>query len=473
MAEDTTRPRPLLPILFALLAAHRPACRQDRTFARLALLTLGLVGALGRHTITQVLVALGLGAQDWSAWYRLFSRPRVDYDRLGRCLLTEVVSESPATAPFTVVVDGTQLPRSSHRFPGSSWLKAPRTPKWRPGIHRAQRWVGLSWLTPRSETGDSRAVPLRFMPSLPTRARPLGDVPPEPEWATGLALLGWLRRELDGLGRAAQSVLALADGAYSNAKVWRDLPARTVLLARCARNRALFALPTPTARGRPRRYGERAVTPAAWLTEPTGWQHTTVAVRGRRIPLTYRVEGPYLVKGAADQPLVLLVVKGVRRTPGRRHRRRDPAFWLVNATRTEAGEWTLPLPAPDLLAWAWQRWEVEVMHRELKSGFGLGEQQAWGPTSAQRTPQWVVWAYAVLVLTGYRAWGLGPGPVAPLGRWWGGRRWSLGRLWQGVRQELWQQADFQPVWTRTPDTWGEMARWLTQQTTAALGVRRL
>ena len=473
MAEDTTGLRPLLPLLFALLAAHRPACRQTRTFARLALLTLGLVGALGRHTITQLLVALGVGTGDWSAWYRLFSWPRVDYDRLSRCLLTEVVNETPPTAPFAVVVDGTQLPRSSLRFPGSSWLKAPRTPPWRPGIHRAQRWVGLSWLLPRSGAGDSRAVPLRFMPSLPLRARPLAGVVPEPEWATGLALLGWLRRELDGLGRAAQPVLALADGSYSTHKLWRELPPRTSVLARCARNRALFALPAPSGRGRPRRYGARALTPAAWLTTPTGWQRTTVAVRGRQVPLTYRVEGPYLVKGAPDQPLCLLVVKGVARAPGRRHRRRDPAFWLVNADRTAQGTGALPLPAPELLAWAWQRWEVEVMHRELKSGFGLGEQQAWGPVSAQRTPQWVVWAYAVLVLTGYRAWGLGPGPVKPLGRWWSGRRWSLGRLWQGLRQELWQQADFRPVWTGTPDTWGEMTGWLTQQTNAALGVRRV
>ena len=473
MAEHTTRPVPLLPVLWPLLAAHRPACRQERTFARLVVLTVGLVGALGRHTITQVLVALGLGMMDWSAWYRLFSRPRVDYDTLSRCLLGEVLAEQPRTAPLAVVLDGTQLPRSSQRFPGSSWLKAPRTPKWRPGIHRAQRWVGLSWVTPRSPAGDSRAVPLRFVPSLPAKARPLAGVPPAPEWQTGLDQLGWLRREVDGLGRTTQRVLAIADGAYSTHKLWRALPARTSVLARCARNRALFGLPTPSPRGRPRKYGARAPTPAAWLTVRTGWQQTPVVVRGRTIPLIYRVEGPYLVKGAPATPLFLLVVKGIGRVPGRRHRRRDPAFWLVSAVRTDDDRWMLPLPAEELLAWAWQRWEVEVMHRELKSGFGLGEQQAWGPTSAQRTPQWVVWAYAVLVLTGYRAWGSGPGPVAPLGRWWGGRRWSLGRLWQAIRQELWQQAEFRPVWRRTPDTWDEMTSWLTQQTNAALGVRRI
>ncbi|HSK83314.1 MAG TPA: hypothetical protein VK902_07890 [Rubrobacter sp.] len=45
----------------------------------------------------------------------------------------------------------------------------------------------------------------------------------------------------------------------------------------------------------------------------------------------------------------------------------------------EGGEWVLPYPAHELLTWAWQRWEVEVCHREMKSGFGLGEAQWLGP----------------------------------------------------------------------------------------------
>ena len=106
------------------------------------------------------------------------------------------------------------------------------------------------------------------------------------------------------------------------------------------------------------------------------------------------------------------------------------------------------------------------MHRELKSGFGLGEQQAWSPTAAQATVAWVVWTYALLVLTGYRVWGLGPGTVPALGRWYTARRWSLGAIWQALRAELWQEADLSPGWTRFPDTWAEMATWSATRTTA-------
>ena len=66
----------------------------------------------------------------------------------------------------------------------------------------------------------------------------------------------------------------------------------------------------------------------------------------------------------------------MERGTGRRRRQREPSFPIVSAVPADAGGWDLSLPVDELLAWAWQRWEVEVMHRELKSSFGLGQQQA-------------------------------------------------------------------------------------------------
>jgi hypothetical protein len=475
MAEHTTPARPVLPALFPLLAAHRAACRQERVFARLLLLTVGLVATLGRHTLTQVLVTLGAGTVDWSAWYRLFNQPRLRQVRLERTLLREILRHVPRHAVVPVVLDATQLPRSSGRFPGVGWTRAPRTPAWRRGIHLAQRWELLSWLVPRSAAGDSRAIPVRTALLRSARTRAMGTVPLRAEWQAGRDLLDWLRAELDRVGRRRQWVLVIADGTYSTARLWAALPHHVTLLARCAKNRALFALPprAHTGPGRRRKYGDRGPTPQAWLTARHGWQQTAVTVRGRMIPLTYSVTGPWLVKPAAAQPLFLLVVKGCERGRGPHRRQRDPAYWLVAARRAPHGTWVLPRPAAELLAWAWQRWEVEVMHRELKRGFGLGEQQAFSAAGAQTVVAWVAWTYAVLVLAGYRAWGLGPGPVPAVGGLWTGRRWALGTLWQAVRQELWQCGEFQPVWPRSPDRWGEMAAWLRTQLNATQGYRRL
>jgi hypothetical protein len=396
--------------------------------------------------------------------------------RMQAVLVEQVASHLPAAGVFPVVLDATQLPRSSRRFPGSGWIRAPRSPAWKPGLHGGQRWEGLSALLPRSAAGDSRTVPLRFDLLRSAKSQPCGDVPVRTEGALGVELLAWLRERLDALGRTAQRILVIADGVYSTAPVIAKLPAQTVLLARCAKNRALYALPGPRpdgTRGRTRLYGERGPTPQQALHARDGWKRRPITVRGRRLRLTVRVSGPWLVKTAPHHPLWLLVVKGVERGAGRQRRRREPSYLVVSAVPTDRGTWALPCPLEEVLAWAWQRWEVEVMHRELKSGFGLGEQQAWSPPAAQTVVPWVVWTYALLVLTGYRAWGFGPGPVPDLGRWWTARRWSLGRLSQGIRQELWQQADFRPIWSRSPDAWAEMTGWITAQTNAALGVRRL
>jgi hypothetical protein len=211
--------------------------------------------------------------------------------------------------------------------------------------------------------------------------------------------------------------------------------------------------------------------PDAWLATRGGWRRADLTVRGRTIPLQFRVEGPLLVRSAPQQPLFLLVVKGADPRHGRR--RREARFWLVSAVADGQAGWALPWPAPQLLGWAWQRWELEVAHRELKSGFGLGEVQCWGPRSAVLSVQWTAWAYALLVLAGLRAWGLGRGPVRPPGRWWrGSGRWSLARLWQGYRQELWGERDFHRVWAATTPNWGEMADWLAARTNATLVASR-
>jgi hypothetical protein len=463
--------RPLLPEWFALLAGHRPAFQQARPFYRSEALGVGWLCAFGRHTITQTLLALGAGGADWSGWYRLFSVPRLSAERLTSALLAQTLPLAPPDQPYVAVVDGLQVPRASRTMPGTSWLKHPATPVFKPGIHRAQRFVDLAWLPTATATGFSRAVPLRLEPAFPPKAVPAPDHAPRREWEAGLAGLAWLRSQLDAAGRTDQALLALGDGSYSNAGTWAGLPERTTLLARCPRNRALFRLPPPYAgRGRPRRYGERAPRPDAWLARAAGWQRAALTVRGRAIPLTFRVAGPYLVKGAPARPLFLLVVRGSDPRHGKR--RREPAFWLVSAV-ARGGRWRLPARPQELLAWAWQRWEVEVAHRELKTGFGLGEPQCWSPTAAVLTVQWAAALYATALLAGLRAWGLGRGPHAPPGAWWAGAgRWSLGTLWQGLRQELWRDGDFRRVWAGTAPDPAEITDWAAAKTNAVLAARR-
>ena len=446
----------LLQALLKLMAAHRAAFGQERSYQRALALVFGELFSFARHTVTQALLALGLTDADWSAWYRLFSRERVDEEALAACLLGETLEHVSADGPYVVAVDGVQIPRSSLKMPGTSWLKAPRTPAFRVGIHRAQHFLHGAWLTPQEE-GYSRAIPLRFLPAFPEKAVP-GAAAPCREWQAGLQFVAWVRAQLDRLGRAAQPVLLVADGRFDVLDFWHGLPAGTAAAVRTAKNRALCELPQrrPHGSGRQPSYGPRAPSPAEWLQRRKGFRRLQLRVRGRTIPLRYRVQGPYLREGLPDQPFFLLVVGGQTWWAGRRQPRRKyrkAAFYLISAQPDGQGGWQLPWPIETILAWLWQRWEVEVAHREMKSGFGVGQKQCWHPRSTVVSVQWSVWAYAALLLAGYRTWGLLGGPPAPA-RWWpGAHRWSLTTLWRGYRAVLWGSPVFRPLWTRTGATW--------------------
>lgn len=474
MTENTTKSQPLAPLLqnlFELIAAHRPAFQQARPYQRAIWLLLSEVFTFARHTVTQGLLALGETEGDWSAWYRLFSHERFDYDHLTRITLRETLREAPADAPYVMGMDGLLVPRSSLKMPGTSWWKALGSAPFKPGLARAQRFVHVSWLTPLAG-GYSRAVPLQMRPAFPQKAVDAG-VETCKDWEAGIAGLQWVRQELDAAGRQAQMLLALVDGGFERTVAfWQQLPDRTVLLGRTARSRVLYALPGAyQGIGRPRSYGDRAPKPSDWLAVKAGWTTLQVQVRGRVREMRYRVEGPYLREGLLDHPVFLIVVRGMDRHVNGHRVKRDPVFYLVSALQHGAA-WVLPLPIADLLTWAWQRWELEVAHREMKSGFGLGEKQCWNQRSAVRSVQWSAWVYALLLLAGYRTWGLQQGPATPA-RWWkGAGRWSFNTLWRAYRAALWQTRDFQAVCSLSTPNWQKKELWLTTLTNAAVGAAR-
>jgi hypothetical protein len=428
----------LLNQLTQLLQAHRHLFRQERVFQRIALLVVAELVVFARHTVTQLLMGIGLTGVDWSSWYRLFSHNRFPYDEASAVLFAETLKHVGPEEVYVVAGDGTQTRRSSRKMEGAHWLQNPQSPVFKRGIHLAQRWFNGSWLLPE-ENGYSRALPLRWLPAFTEKSQPQATAPCK-EWEAAVAFLVWLKQQMAACGRTGQRLLMVADGHYDTLNLWKHLPAGVVLLARSARNRVLYHLPAADAR-KNRKYGERAPTPADYWRQRSGWRHLVLTVRGKPRHLQVKVAGPFLRKGAPERRLFLIMVRG----KGNKRTRRPPLPFLVNAVQDAAGDWNLPLPIAQLLFWAWQRWEVEVAHRELKSNFGLGNKQCWNPQAAVRSVQWSAWVYALLLLAGYRCWGLTNAPAVPT-RWWrGSGRWSLNTLWRGYRAALWGDHHFQPI----------------------------
>ncbi len=452
--NNHNKKQPEKPVLFTELMILLNKCKeiygQDRVFNRALALVMAELFAFGRHTITQLLLTLGLVDEDWSAWYRLFSHDRFDEKETAQVMLSEMLDEVEETEPFVVGADGFHVPRCSQKMPGTGWMRGLNTARFKPGIQRGQRFVEGSWLTPMVN-GYSRAIPIRCLSAFTVKSVPSENDEARTEVKAGLTFLQWTRAQMDAAGREKQTLLTLNDGSYDTLAFWPGLPERTIGVVRTARNRCLYELPPANAHGN-RKYGDKAPAPHVWLKKRKGFSHQDVVVRGRSRRMRYRVEGPFVRDSLPDIPLFLIVIGGGKRPPGSRRKRYQPCFFLVSAVLID-GEWSLPLPIADLLAWLWQRWELEVAHRQMKSGLGLGEKQCWNDQATVTTVQWSAWVYALMMLSGYRAWGNDCGDKPP-GLWRTmPRRWSFNTLWRAFRTEMWHQPHFRATWTWSRDNW--------------------
>lgn len=385
----------LLKHLFEIIRAHRAIFKQERIYQRVLALILAEIFVFARHTMTQLLMTLGMVEQDWSASYRIFSEKRFAYEKAKEIVFRETVAHIGEDEVLVVAGDGTQTPRSSRKMEGSGWLRNMRSPAFMVGIHAAQRWFNGSILLP-AEEGYSRALPVSWQPAFTEKSKPEVHEARK-EWEAAVEFLIWTRAQLVANGRAEQRLLMVADGSYDTLKMWQALPDDVTLIARTAKNRVLWHLPDPSAHGN-RKYGQRAPAPQQVWREKKGWSYTEIDVRGKIRHLQYKVSDPLLRKQAPERVLFLITVRGKRR----KKYRRQPMGFLVNAIRNDQGEWVLPFAVALLLFWLWQRWEVEVCHRELKSNFGLGQKQCFNPHAAVLSVQWSAWVYCLLLLAGYQ-----------------------------------------------------------------------
>lgn len=157
----------------------------------------------------------------------------------------------------------------------------------------------------------------------------------------------------------------------------------------------------------------------------------------------------------AATPLFLICVRGQDwHTKGHR-KRRQSCFYCVNALQ-RAGQWHFPLDILRLLTWAWQRWELEVVHREVKSLFGLGDKQCRHPLAAITSVQWSAWVYAVLMLAAYRSGCLSTPPAATTAWYPRPTRSTFSSVLDTLRAALWTDVRFQPLLSPSPKNWPKL-----------------
>lgn len=405
----------LLAALDKLLATTRHAFRQDRTFWRARQLAFAFLVCLGRRTVSRALCTFHAQFQDWTAHYRLFSRAPWDPRDLFQPVIEQALEPSNTSGPVVVALDDTSLPKTGRRIPGVGYTRDPMSPPFHVNLRRGQRFLQASLLLrPEGLDGPARAIPIRYHPAPP---------PPKPgKRATeadlqayhqakktqnlscqAVQLIQDIRTHIDQAGHASRVLLLAVDGSFCNGTVFRNLPERVQVIARAREDLRLFQPPDedePHHRGRRRQYGAPLPKPKAIRTrDDFPWHTAKVFGAGRLHEVRYKVVAPVLWRsGTRTLPLRLIIIAPLRYRPTSRSRLlyRDPAYLLTTDLTT---------PVVTLLQAYFDRWEIEVNHRDEKSLLGVGQAQVWSEKAAYRLPQFQVAIYAMLLLASLMAYG--------------------------------------------------------------------
>lgn len=397
----------------ALLQTTRQAFPQARSFEHARRLAYGFAVVWGRRTISRAICAVHGQFNDWSASYRFFSRsPWKPNDVFGP-VLRRCLEESEG--PLRVAMDDTATKKTGRRVPGVRYVHDPMSPPFAPGFLRGHRFIQASaLLRPEGLDGPARAIPVRFHPA-PSAKKP-GKRADQAAWAVyreaqhrqrltvqGAWLIADLRKSMDELGYAERDLLMAVDGGYCNRSILRELPDRVEVVARARGDVRLFRPLSAAERiawGRRRKYGEPLPLPKEISSDDRfPWQFALIFGAGRIHNVRYKVIERVLWRsGTRDRPLRLFVIAPLSYRPrvGAKLLYRDPAYLLTT---------DLVSPHELLLQAYFDRWEIEVNHRDEKDLLGVDQAQVWSKEATWRVPQFQVAVYAMLLLAALKAYG--------------------------------------------------------------------
>jgi len=194
-------------------------------------------------------------------------------------------------------------------------------------------------------------------------------------------------------------VLVLAgDGSFCNRTCFAQIPERAVLLVRARKDAKLCF--RASAEDPRRFYGLAKFTPEQVRQDDAhAWKTTKIFYGGKRRKIRYKeVAELYWQRGAKQRPLRLLVLAPTpyRKSKSKRLYYRDPAYLFTSDLRCSPKQ---------LLQIYFDRWQVEVAHKELKQDFGLGEAQVRVPESIKHQPALTAATYSIMHLSAIKTFG--------------------------------------------------------------------
>jgi hypothetical protein len=407
----------------ALWAAVFP---QNRSLQRAIALAFGILCGVGKRTITRAIGFQDNGQKDWSADYKVFSRSPWEAQALFEPILKHAIQEQKLER-IVLSVDDTRVWRNGKHVPQTQWHRDPMGPAFQTNLRWGHRFLQASLVLPlyqQDGQSSSRAIPVRFE---------LAPVIKKPGQKAGadqfqeylrqkkqtnlsvqfVTMTKALREHLNQRGHAGKRMVVVGDGSFCNRTVLaQDWEQQNVsLVARCRKDIVLCK----RAPGKgPRFYGKTKFSPQMVRQRHSlaKWQNSEIFHGGCYRQVRYKdLGGIYWQGGAKKRPVRLLVVApvGYRISKNARKYYRQPAYLLTTDLTT---------PAVVLLQDYFDRWGIEVNHRDEKEILGVGEAQVWNEHSVSKVPALLVAMYSWLLLAGLHCYGPQRTEVyAPLPKW--------------------------------------------------------
>jgi hypothetical protein len=386
---------------------------QERSLQRALTLAFGILCGVGRRTLTRAISFAGNTQKDWSADYKVFSRSPWEPRALFYPIMEQAIQDHKLER-ILITTDDTRVWRNGKHVPQTQWHRDPLGPPFQTNLRWGHRFLQASLVLPlyrQDGQSSSRSIPVRFEMA-PVVKKP-GKKAVEADWeeyrrqkkeknlsVQFVALTKELRERLNQTGHSQKRLLQMGDGSFCNRTVFgQDWEAHNVsVVARCRKDIVLCK----RAPGQgPRFYGKTKFTPeevrrrdgrARWQTAQIFHGGCYRQVRYKELPKVYWQGGARKREGR----LLIVAPVGYRTSKNGRKYYRQAAHLLTTDLTTSA---------IDLLQAYFDRWGIEVNHRDEKEILGVGQAQVWNEHSISKVPALLVAMYSWLLLAGLQCYG--------------------------------------------------------------------
>jgi hypothetical protein len=386
---------------------------QERSLQRAITLAFGILCGVGRRTLTRAISFAGNTQKDWSADYKVFSRSPWEARALFHPILEQALREQPLQH-VVICTDDTRVWRNGKHVPQAQWHRDPLGPPFQTNLRWGHRFLQASLVLPlyrQDAQSSSRSIPVRFEMA-PVVKKP-GKKAAQADWeeyrqqkkeknlsVQFVAMTKELREHLNQTGHQSKRLVQVGDGSFCNRTVMReDWDKDNVsLVVRCRKDIVLCK----RAPGKgPRFYGQTKFTPEQVRRRDSRarWQKAQIFHGGCYREVRYKeLTKVYWQGGARKREVRLFIVApvGYRTSKNGRKYYRQPAYLLTT---------DLTASAVELLQAYFDRWGIEVNHRDEKDILGVGQAQVWNQHSVSKVPALLVAMYSWLLLAGLKCYG--------------------------------------------------------------------